>query len=183
MFIRPSRKQRLQAFPLWPTSWCVRGCVLFDCVLFSGWQCIQASLRRQHIRSRVWTGSRCALTPATRSHLQGVAFLAVLLLFQSVFFASVIARYSCLCCAQEVLRVLKPGGRFIFHHHWIPGLGFPSHEVQVCVCLCALVDGYFVSPFVCCLAFARVSYRVSQALEKWCKDAGFLAIEDACADS
>lgn len=88
-----------------------------------------------------------------------------------------------LCLAQEVLRVLKPGGRFIFHHHWIPGLGFPSHEVQVCVFVCMPLFRFAVCLLPWRLAFARVSHRVSQALEKWCKDAGFLAIEDACADS
>ncbi|XP_011270745.1 hypothetical protein, variant [Capsaspora owczarzaki ATCC 30864] len=31
---------------------------------------------------------------------------------------------------RECLRVLKPNGRFVFFHHWIPGLGFPEDEAK-----------------------------------------------------
>lgn len=31
---------------------------------------------------------------------------------------------------KELLRVLKPGGQFIFAHHWIPGPGFPKEDAK-----------------------------------------------------
>lgn len=31
---------------------------------------------------------------------------------------------------KECLRVLKPNGKFVFSHHWIPGLGFPEDEAK-----------------------------------------------------
>jgi len=31
---------------------------------------------------------------------------------------------------KELLRVLKPGGDFIFMHHWIPGPGFPAEDAK-----------------------------------------------------
>lgn len=31
---------------------------------------------------------------------------------------------------KELLRVLKPGGQFVFMHHWIPGPGFPKEEAK-----------------------------------------------------
>lgn len=31
---------------------------------------------------------------------------------------------------KELLRVLKPGGEFVFMHHWIPGPGFPEEEAK-----------------------------------------------------
>jgi len=31
---------------------------------------------------------------------------------------------------KEILRVLKPAGVFLFHHHWIPGLDFPDDKLK-----------------------------------------------------
>jgi len=31
---------------------------------------------------------------------------------------------------KEMKRVLKPGGTFVFHHHWIPGLDFPADKLK-----------------------------------------------------
>jgi len=31
---------------------------------------------------------------------------------------------------KEIKRVLKPGGSFTFHHHWIPGLDFPEAKLK-----------------------------------------------------
>jgi len=31
---------------------------------------------------------------------------------------------------KEILRVLKPGGLFSFHHHWIPGFNFSQKEIK-----------------------------------------------------